>query len=108
MHGQIMRFIDEFSKFGPEVVDCFTHGNCYWFAHILYNRFLRDDYNNDIYYDQIENHFCYGTSNGRFYDITGELIDSRYHWEPYWKVIRNDRALAKRIERDCILKEPRD
>lgn len=107
MHEQIIRFINEFSKFGPEVVDCFTNGNCYWFAHILYNRFFRDNYEGDICYDQVENHFCY-YSKGHYYDITGEITDPKYHWESFARVARNDPALAKRLERDCILKESRD
>ena len=107
MHEQILQFINEFSKFGPDVVNCFTNGNCYWFAVILYRRFYRDDYKGEIYYDQVENHFCY-CSKERYYDITGEITDPKYRWEPFWKVVRNDYALAKRLERDCILKEPRD
>lgn len=77
--------------------DTFKNGCCYWFAFILYRRFLKDGAK--IVYDQVANHF--GTLvNGRVYDISGD-VTSKYHWED-WDSI-DDSLLRDRIKRDCIM-----
>ena len=89
-------FIGRFHTY-ENIDDVFTNGCCYWFAAILFGRFIRD--NAEIMYDQIENHF--GTRIcGRVYDITGDVTD-RYSWERWAEV--DDDTLRKRIVRDCIM-----
>lgn len=62
MEDIILNFIRRrFSK------DCnWLNGNCYWFAHILCERFP----DLDIYYEPIEGHFYAGDGN-LFYDWFG-------------------------------------
>lgn len=100
---QILTFINEFSKHGPQVTTCFTSGNCYWFANILYHRFLQEVETADIVYDPLDNHFAV-LLNGCYYDITGELCEN-YRWTS-WHTYRfkTDPTHAKRIERQCINK----
>ena len=61
----ILRFIKKFSDFGNQVVECFTKGNCFWFAIILAMEFA-----GEIYYDPIVGHFA-TMVDGVMYDITG-------------------------------------
>lgn len=97
----VINFINQFSGRGKlhQVIECFTCGNCYWFAFILNNRFPVST----IVYDEIENHFGCAINN-EIYDITG-IVTNKYQWEPWANIIARDPLLASRIERDCILKE---
>ena len=102
MHTTILNFIKHFSSFGPQVTECFTCGNCYWFAQMLLHRF-QDSYCY-IVYDEVANHFgCAFRINGdtRVFDITGD-VTIQYNWEEWSIVVRNDPILAQRIRRDCI------
>ena len=98
MKNEVMKFIDRFT-YGEKqasVEECFAHGCCFWFAHILVSRFPHGM----LVYDQVMNHF--GCLIGdRVYDITGDVTDA-YHWEPWVLAYTNDPDRAKRIERDCI------
>ena len=100
-HTTVRNFIREFSNMGPDVIHCFTSGNCYWFAAILKLRFPEGD----IMYDEIENHFGFQYSD-KTYDITGDVTNI-YRWEPWQNVFLRDPIHGKRIEKDCILKERR-
>ena len=53
---QVLHFISVFTANGKrdQVIETFANGCCFWFANILYNRFL----GSQIYYDQVENHFA--------------------------------------------------
>ena len=98
--------IKQFRDFGPQVVDCFSHGMCYQFMTILRKRF--GPFCTTPVYDEIINHFA-TEIDGRIYDITGDITDDpEYHWERWSDVKRADPALAKIIRRDCILKIPDD
>ena len=96
----MVKDIDEFIKRFHEhqtTDETFLNGCCYWFAFILYRRFIRAG--SRIMYDQIENHF--GTQiQGRVYDITGD-VTKLYQWEPWDKL--DDDLLKSRITRDCIM-----
>ena len=75
----------------------FTCGCCYWFAQILFRRFIRDGavvmYSSDV------NHF--GTKiHGRVYDITGDVTD-KYKWASWTDF--SDEIEKKRIIRDCVM-----
>ena len=100
MNKEILDFINEFSFFGKQVRECFTRGNCYWFAFILHERF-----GGDIMYNDVEGHFACRIKR-KLYDITG-CCDNLYYdswtkWENYKKV---ETSHSKGIIRDCILKE---
>lgn len=98
---EILYFIKEFSSFGNDVRDCFTRGCCYWFAFILYERFKPYA---KIYYNDIENHFACKIGKN-LYDITGNCNNLYENdWEPWNTFKLIDSSLAKRIERDCVLK----
>ena len=78
--------------------ECFTQGNCWFFAKILKDRFA----NSEIYYDPIMNHFVTKV-NDNLYDIKGKVISGSYvPWEEYKKT---DELESNRIYEQCILKE---
>ena len=80
----------------------FLEGYCYWFAHILYSRFL-PYVRTYIMYNQILGHFA-ASINGKLYDITGRIEDDGnwVEWEQ-WK--KGEPCYSKVVERDCILKK---
>lgn len=91
----ILQFIKKFSDFGTQVVDCFLHGNCYWFAEILLVEF-----GGVICYDQIQGHFATSINND-LYDITGVIEDTE-DFKPFSMIFSEDHLLYERICRDCI------
>ena len=91
----VKNFLKRFHE-SDNVEEVFSCGCCYWFAIILYGRFIREGAT--IMYDEVENHF--GTRiRGRVYDITGDVTDS-YKWET-WESM-TDELHRQRIIRDCI------
>lgn len=104
MNDEILYFINQFTNDGKsdQVVDCFTNGNCFWFAIILGLRF--DKYDSDLVYDEVMNHF--GTKIGdEVYDITG-IVTDKYTWEDWGIIAKRDKLHRDRIIRDCIAKKP--
>lgn len=92
----VENFLKRFHS-SENVDEVFTCGCCYWFAAVLFGRFIRDGAT--IMYDEVANHF--GTRvKGRVYDITGDVTD-KYKWVP-WEFI-TDSAHRARIVRDCIM-----
>lgn len=92
----VENFLKRFHS-SENVDEVFTCGCCYWFAAVLFGRFIRDGAT--IMYDEVANHF--GTRiKGRVYDITGDVTD-KYKWVP-WESI-TDSAHRARIVRDCIM-----
>lgn len=94
--NEVLDFISRFTNKGrkQEVIESFTCGCCYWFAHILCNRFP----NAIMMYDLIDNHFV-TLINGRLYDITGD-VTGQYKvivWDDY-----DDELHKQRIVNDCI------
>ena len=90
----ILRFIKKFSDFGNQVVECFTEGNCFWFAKVLAMEFV-----GEIYYDPIVGHFA-TMIDGVMYDITG-VIENTSDFTPL-EEIRKDELLWARLKRDCV------
>ena len=90
----ILQFIKKFSNFGPQVVDCFTKGNCYWFARILAIEFM-----GAIYYDPIVGHFA-TMINGVMYDITG-VVENTGDFISLEEIC-TDELLWARLQRDCV------
>lgn len=93
----VKRFLDRFHISDCNIETVFTSGACYWFAFILYNRFIR--HGATVMYASVDDHF--GTKVfGRVYDITGDVTD-KYDWRPWLEF--NDDAEKSRIIRDCIM-----
>jgi hypothetical protein len=72
-------------------------GNCYWFAHILTQRFPQLQ----IYYLPIEGHFVCGDGCGDFYDWTG-AISLKESPLLFSKLKTQDPIWYSRLYRDCI------
>lgn len=98
---EVLSFIKHFSSYGEDVINCFSNGNCYWFARILKDRFSKYYSSTDIIYHPVENHFA-TYIDGDIYDITGIINDTVLNWYswPYYKYI--DSTHAHRLRRDCI------
>lgn len=94
--NEVIRFIRRFQR-GEAVTEAFTQGCCYWFAAILYWRFMDDGA--EIVYDEAANHFG-ALISGRVYDITGDVTES-FQWRSWSEL--NDESHRARIIRDCIL-----
>ena len=90
----ILRFIKKFSDFGNQVVECFTKGNCFWFAMVLAMEFA-----GEIYYDPIVGHFA-TMIDGVMYDITG-VVENTSDFVSL-EEIRKDELLWARLQRDCV------
>ena len=90
----ILRFIKKFSDFGNQVVECFTKGNCFWFATVLAMEFA-----GEIYYVPFVGHFA-TMINGVMYDITGVAKNTGDFVS--LEEIRKDELLWDRLQRDCI------
>ena len=90
----ILRFIKRFSDFGNQVVECFTKGNCFWFAMVLALEFA-----GEIYYNPIVGHFA-TMIDGVMYDITG-VVKNTSDFTPL-EEIRKDELLWARLQRDCV------
>ena len=90
----ILRFIKRFSDFGTQVIECFTKGNCFWFAMVLAMEFA-----GEIYYDPIVGHFA-TMIDGVLYDITGAVENTSDFMS--LAEIRKDKLLWARLQRDCV------
>ena len=97
--NEVEKFISYFNRFGEQVVECFTVGNCYWFSHILHTRFPQSE----LMINNVENHFACKIGDD-IYDITGKCNDSYEgeweYWEEYQKV---EPIQAERVTDYCIL-----
>ena len=90
----ILQFIKKFSDFGNQIVECFTEGNCFWFAMVLAMEFV-----GEIYYDPIVGHFA-TMIDGTMYDITGVVKNTGDFIS--LEEIREDGLLWARLQRDCV------
>ena len=90
----ILCFIKKFSDFGNQVVECFTKGNCFWFAMVLAMEFA-----GETYYDPIVGHFA-TMINGVLYDITGAVENTGDFIS--LEEICTDELLCARLQRDCV------
>lgn len=97
--------VDDFNASFATCEDNFLHGNCYWYARILQERF-QPWFTTDIMYNQIENHFCcrINTTIGHFYaDIRGVFAVGEPDGWVVWQNYINEEPLdAARVYRDCI------
>ena len=95
---EIEGFIDSFG----DTRENFLHGNCFWFASILYHRF-NPIYHCHIMYNQVENHFAILTRCFLF--DAGGLRPEGYPYNGWcrWQDFVEDEPLgAERVIRDCI------
>lgn len=94
--NNVLKFINRFTLGATResVIECFTSGCCWWFAHILCERFK-----GEMVYDEIDGHFgC--EINGRVYDITGDVTET--FRKTYWSVfVEREPNLSVRILRRC-------
>lgn len=91
------------SHFNPKATtELFTHGQCFWFALILHERF-QPFYPTRIFYNPVDNHFA-TEIYGELYDITGR-IEKNTNWFDWNDYILLDPSDAARIYRDCIFQE---
>ena len=95
---EILSFITHFSQYGKSVVDCFTTGNCYWFAQILNERFgVR------IMYNPVEGHFACNLNGEHLYDITGRIDTIMTGpWEDFYGLSVKDPTHFDRIYANCV------
>lgn len=91
--------IDDFINHFAANKDIFLHGECYWFAQMLYNRFSVTD-TVTIYYNPIDNHFAC-LINNQLYDASG-AIPKTHEWVPWRSYINTEPLGAARVYRDCI------
>lgn len=99
--NKVIKFINRFTQNGQNngTIETFTCGCCYWFAKILFSRFMHEC-EVEMMYDQIENHFgC--LIDGVVYDITGD-VTAKYDWQTFSSVFETDELLGSRLIRDCI------
>lgn len=90
------KFLERFHE-NETTTDTFLLSCSYWFAFILFRRFLKEGAK--IMYDKSKNHF--GTKIcGRVYDITGDVTE-KYRWIPWEKI--DDPLLRERVTKDCIM-----
>lgn len=92
----VLKFVNRFTLGATRdsVIECFTSGCCWWFAHILCERF-----NGEMVYDEIDGHFgC--EINGHIYDVTG-CVDDTFR-KTYWSVfVEREPNLSVRILKRC-------
>ena len=97
-----MKAIDDFlEKFrlSDNIIEVFTCGGGYWFAYILFRRFIRDGA--VIVFNKATAHF--GTRIGNIvYDITGD-VTVEYDWIP-WVEMKDDEYKA-RITKEYVMFE---
>lgn len=106
---KIEREILDFIKRFEAGTDMFLHGGCYWFAHILSERFwLTGDV--AILYEPVEGHFI-TRIGGRYYDARGDVSDLYRGFTLYSlsDMQQENSALYRHLMRDCRdFKDPDD
>lgn len=99
---EVLEFIKHFYGKDPNFAkNLFSYGQCFWFAHILRDRFYLSKGKTALYYNQVLNHFACRIGN-YLYDINGamQLCSSGWMpWDEYTKIEPDD---SRRVYRDCI------
>ncbi len=94
--NEVSNFIEKF-KGTKDVVTVFTSKAHYWFAYILYRRFIR---NGAVLMYSSENDYFGTKICGKVYDITGD-VTSKCEWKPWLEF--KDEIEKERIIRDYIM-----
>lgn len=98
IYRDVYVFINRFRHTGFDervIIETFTCGCCYWFAHILHTRFS----DSSIVYDPVYNHFVTKIGD-KLFDITGDVTD-KYNvveWDSF-----DDELEKTRIIKQCIM-----
>ncbi len=93
---EINKFLERFHM-SDDINTVFTSEACYWFAYILYRRFIRSGA--VLMCSNTDNRF--GTKiYGKVYDITGDVTD-KCAWKPWLEF--EDELEKERIIRDYIM-----
>lgn len=93
-----MKFICRLTSNGANqgVIDSFSGSNSYWFASILFKRFIRN--NATIMYDPKNQ--CFGTRIGtRVYDVTGDVTENHkwISWLEYSNKVSKEKITKENI-----------
>ena len=99
--NEVLLFIKNFQNEGT--IKTFTEGCCYWFAHILYSRFIGHHCRPEIFYNEVSGHFA-TLINGRLYDVTGEITKIDDKWINWHDYLISEPSYSQIVIRDCILK----
>ena len=93
--NDVVKFIERFQS--PENNSIFSGDCSYWFASILYRRFIRNGAK--IMFDAATNRF--GTLvGGKVYDITGD-VTGKYKWIPWLEL--KDSSVKEKVTRKYIM-----
>ena len=95
MNDKSQNIIDFIDRRFKDTDANWLHGNCYWFAQILKDRF---DYL-DIYYEPVLGHFLAGYDNN-YFDYTGQVYPETVYSLNWLK--ENEVHWYERILKDCI------
>jgi len=76
MYATVRLFLN---KFQGDTKTVFSDACSYWFAVILFRRFIRDGA--ELMYDEGANHFG-ARIKERIYDVTGD-VTGKYRWVPW-------------------------
>ena len=96
-----LAFIKHFQNDGT--IDVFMNGCCYWFAFILYSRFIGAGA--EIWYNEVTGHFATKICE-KLYDIRGEIDSTEDGWIAFDEYRVEEPAYTRVLARDCILKDP--
>lgn len=94
-----MKFIYRITSGGANhgVIESFSGRNSYWFASILFRRFIRN--NAAIMYDPKNN--CFGTRiGGKVYDVTGDVTEN-HKWIS-WVEYSNNKSKDQVTKEDIM------
>lgn len=96
-HRKVLHFIERFAS----AKDCFLYGCCYWFARILFERFI-EEATCELMYHVVDNHFA-TLIDGELYDASGNI--SSVGFIPWDKMQEYDSLLYDRIIKDTVYME---
>ena len=94
-----MKFICRLTSNGANqgAIDAFSGSNSYWFASILFKRFIRN--NATIMFDPKSR--CFGTRiGGKVYDITGDVTEN-HKWISWLEY--SNKQLKEKITKENIM-----
>jgi len=102
LNQKIVREVEEFISYFDGTQDNFLHGNCFWFAVILKERF-NPWYVCNIMYNPVDNHFA-AYIHGMLFDAGGLRPEQCPFdgWRLWEKFEKEEYIEARRIYRDCV------
>lgn len=99
---EVLEFIKHFYGKDPNFAkNLFSYGQCFWFAHILKDRFYISKGKTALYYNPVLNHFTCRIGD-YLYDINGAMQFCPTGWVPWDEYINFEPDDALRVYRDCV------